>query len=145
VASEWVPVLVGSAITAVGAAGLYRYRGSGSWPRVTGTVVEVAIVKTRGDIGSSQNTVFYYPVLHYKYVIDGKVYRGKTNLSSNVSSPANAAELGKGYVPGQPLAVFANPRNPHQSTLRPGAHRLLWLVVLFGLGFIALPFWLALH
>ncbi|QNA87627.1 DUF3592 domain-containing protein [Massilia sp. Dwa41.01b] len=141
-AGEWVPVLVGVAIAAVGAAGLYRYRGSASWPQVAGTVVEVAVVKTRGDIGSSQNAVFYYPVLHYRYVVDGKVYRGKSSLGSGVSSRANAAESGSGYSSGQRLPVAFNPRNPHRSTIRPGAHRWLWLVVIFGLGFIALPFWL---
>lgn len=138
---EWVFALAGTAIAAGGVFGLARYRGSANWPQVPGTVVEVAIEESRGGTDSGSNTIHYHPVLHYKYVIGGKVYRDRSSLGPSGTVRPDPAEFGRKYHPGRPLAVYADPLNPERNTLRPGAHRLLWLLVLFGLGFIALPFW----
>jgi hypothetical protein len=130
--------LIGIAIAAVGAYFLYRNRGKAHWPPVPATVVEVTIEQRAPDLNSRRDTVHYHTVLHYKYVTDGRLYRGRRHLGGPVTSRANAVDLGRGYASGQPIQVFVDERNPERSTLYPGEHRMQWFVIAFGLGLLVL-------
>lgn len=143
--SSLLPGLVGIAITALGIRGLYLGRGSAKWPAVQGMVVEVEIASVMGDVDSDPRTAFYLPVLHYKYVVDGRLYRGKRNLAGKVTIRSNAVDLGRGYLPGDPIDVFANQRDPQRHTLFRGRHRLFWGMIAFGLVFVGLALKLALE
>jgi hypothetical protein len=145
VESSLFPGLVGIAIMAIGIRGLYLGRGSAHWPAVRGTVAEVEIEALRHGLDSNSRTVHYLPVLHYKYVVNGRLYRGKRSLGSAVTIRSNAVDLGRNYIPGHPIDVFVDEGDPQRHTLVPGQHRLFWGVIAFGLVFVGLALKLALE
>ena len=132
-----VPALVGSAFIAVGGYLLYRGRGSARWTPVAGTVVAVEI-EARRPMERATPAVHFHPVLHYRYVLNGQLYRGTRRLGGPVTSRANAVRLGDPYVPGQPLDVFVDERTPDRHTLFRGEHRQGWWLIVFGMCWLAL-------
>lgn len=132
--SVWPLALVGAGFIAVGIGGLYRNRGSARWPAVAGTVVDVEIEKRSPELGSSAGAFRYFTILHYTYLVGGRLYRGKRDLGgAGVTSRANAVDMGRRYKPGQRIDVFADEHGPQRHTLFPAEHRWFWVTIVWGL------------
>ncbi len=114
--------LFGAILVAIADVSLYRAQRSQSWP-VAGAIVYQSLVEkhSQGDPAALQVDIFE-PVILYKYTLQGRQYTGKRIFfgSPTTSLPA-AEETISRYLPGMPVPVHYNPRDPAQSVLEPRA------------------------
>jgi hypothetical protein len=107
--------LFGAILVAVADLSLYRAQRSQSWP-VAGAIIYQSLVEkhTQADV--------FEPVILYKYTLQGRQYTGKRIFfgRSTTNLPA-AEEILSHYLPGMPVPVHYNPRDPAQSVLEPRA------------------------
>ena len=85
-----------------------------SWPTATGEVVESKVERVSG------RNVAYAPVIHYRYEVDGTVYRGrKIELTDhpNFGSAEEAADYAAHFPPGAEVIVHYDPADPATAAL----------------------------
>jgi hypothetical protein len=121
--------LFGAILVSIAEVSLYRARRSLSWP-VAGAIVYQSLVEkhAQGNPATLQADVFE-PVIQYKYTLQGRQYTGKRIFfGSSTTNQTAAEEILARYLPGMPVLVHYDPRDPAQSVLEPrapAAHSML--------------------
>lgn len=111
---------------------IIRASESHRWPTVTGTVTRSCVERVVfDDHGHSRDE----PRLEYRYVVDGKEFKG-TRVAASVSaagSDAEAMRLVRQLKTGAEVEVRYLPSDPQTSLLRPGIRGRLFVNLVFAL------------
>jgi hypothetical protein len=142
---------MGVAFLAVGLRDVWKAARSKSWPQVAGKVVSAEQLQHQRELpqeAGGGTRLHYEARIHYEYTV-GRVHIGSSVVRlgpTESSSEEQAQSTLARYLPGQPIQVSYNPRDPTESLLEPGANPGVFiravvggilLILAFSLPFIA--------
>jgi hypothetical protein len=91
-------------------------RESTEWPAVTGVVVDTRAVWS----SSPRSGRSYWPLVHYRYSVDGTTYDGdRVSFRADYGHSEAEDEVAK-YPAGSVVSIFYSPGVPQRSVLEPG-------------------------
>jgi hypothetical protein len=91
-------------------------RESTGWPAVTGLVVDTRVVWS----SSPRSGRSYWPLVHYRYVVEGTTYSGDRVSFRADYGHADAEGAVAKYPAGSVVSIFYSPGVPQKSVLEPG-------------------------
>ena len=83
----------------------------------------------------------YYPIVKYRYTVDGVMYEGrKVRFGGSATSKFAATDICRRYQSGRVAKVSVDPKNPEKSVLLPGLSFQIFIalaifIICFGVGF----------
>lgn len=123
-ADSWVVAVIGGlAMGGYGGRQLYLGYASKRWPKIPRSIQSACVGEytVSGELSASK---YYYPDIHFSYVVGGKTYRSHSaalDLPSIWSAEKiGIAELLTGYPSEQQVAVYVDPSHPQRGVLFPG-------------------------
>ncbi len=152
IAIAFVMTLFGIVVISMGAKTVFLSVSSKKWGMVDGVVVESRRAISTFSAYNDEGALFF-PLLKYKYTIDGKQYAGsllyfgwwvhgvsEESLEVKIRGPVNvgkeyADEVVQRFPEGSRIKVYVSPKNPSISVLEPGLHKEAVLLPLFGILF----------
>jgi hypothetical protein len=94
-------------------------RESSAWPRAPGTVLDTQTVWST----SPRSGKAYWPLVHYRYVVDGTAHVGDRVSFRPSYRRAEAEDAAARFPAGAAVSVWHRPGDPGQSVLEPGTWR----------------------
>jgi Protein of unknown function (DUF3592) len=91
-------------------------RESTEWPAVAGVVVDTRAVWS----SSPRSGRSYWPLVHYRYSVDGTTYGGDRVSFRADYGRADAEDAVAKYPVGSTVSIFYSPGVPQRSVLEPG-------------------------
>jgi len=117
---------------------------STSWPRVSGSIVNVE-VETTVKASTQIERIVYYLSFSYKYEVKGKEYKAKLFSFGKVKEYSDrelALKACNEYISNPQIDVYYHPKNPNIAVMLPGYNKFTFFIpLILGLGFI----WLAIY
>ncbi len=136
-------MLVGVVLIAIGILNLSKARASAGWPSTTGKVTSSQVrVDTSTDNEGSTSTS-YVPAIQYEYAVNKTQYTssrrtvGSGQMGYGSRNRANA--IVEQYPAGKSVSVYYDPKNPKYAVLQTGVSSSVYVWLLMGIAFIALP------
>ncbi len=120
---------------------------SKKWSTVSGTIQSSRIVEETVKDDNGNPTIYYQPLIVYRYEINGKEYVVRDPVYDVIhynNSQENAEQLMTEYSIGKTVNVFYNPKSPEESTLKTrynNWHLLFYLIPIILLAIGAIYFW----
>ena len=87
------------------------------WPETTGTVVRAHIDNVQNQHIATRGPNHYEPLVEFTYEVDGVVRNGNNRHLTWPMTKRQATELVAGYVVGETVAVYVDPRQPTRLAL----------------------------
>ncbi len=133
-------MLVGAVIFWAGMVQRRKGIASLSWPTVEGRVISSGIESAWSRDSDNSSYLTYYAAIRYEYTVGDRTYAGdQTKVGGEIrtTSSVRAGRAAARYREGAAVTVHYDPIRPEEAVLEPGVKIVPWVLVIFGLLFIA--------
>ncbi len=121
-------IVVGLLITAFGWRAFQKGKTTKQWPSVMGKISDTCITSDENDL---------LPDIRFSYAVETNHYEGRLEFPpGTMPMPGFAQHQLEKYPLGSEIAVYYNPHQPEQATLKPGPAKDDWLLLTAGIGFV---------
>lgn len=124
--------------------GVYFYflaSAAESWPSVEGEVISTKVRMSVSRVGDAAHRTYeYYPVIQYKYEVNGIEYAGERyqlgTTMEKFKEKKDATEMARGYPTGSKIPIYYDPNDPSGAVIEPSFSYSVFVPSLLGILFL---------